>query len=229
LRSSLSVAKKAVYSEVLTVLMVDLVSYTSTTAGSNREKISELQDILDGLSLPLFEKYGGYVVKKVGDAFLVTFRSPTNAVLCGVALQTRFNHHNSRSKQRPLRIRVALHTGEVVVRDNDVYGDAVNTTARVEGIAKAGHVVFTESTYLAMNKNEIPYTHLGAKKLKGLRRPVRLFRVQQKYDQILRERRAKKKRAQRAVGFFLKVLLLFFLATVGYFLLYFLAGRPLPF
>jgi len=179
-------------------MFIDIVGYTKKTASLSREKFDEMHDIFDSLSIPVFEKYGGSVVKKIGDAFLITFTSATDAVLCGIELQNSFRQYNRANKGNiPLQIRVAIHTGEVILRDNDVYGDAVNTAARIEGVAKADHIVFSETVFSAMNKSEIPYIHLGLRKMKGLRYPVRIFRVKSQYDKILKRRKRFKRRRQR--------------------------------
>lgn len=176
------------HSEVLTVMFIDIVGYTKTTVQLSREEFTELHDIFDSFSIPIFEKYGGTVIKKIGDAFLTTFRSPTDAVLCGIELQRAFDQYNKHA-HRPIKIRVAIHTGEVIIRNDDVYGEAVNTASRIESTAKAGHIVFSEAVFSAMNKKEIPYIHLGPHTFKGIKYPIRLFRVKSYYDEILRRRR----------------------------------------
>ncbi len=195
-------------SEVLTVMFIDIVGYTKTTAQLSREEFTQLHDTFDNMSIPIFERYGGKVIKKIGDAFLVTFKSPTNAVLCGVELQNVFDHFNKNSK-RPIRIRVAIHTGEVILRHDDVFGEAVNTASRIEGVAGSGQIVFSEAVFSAMNKREVPYIHLGLQKLKGMKYPIRLFRVKSAYDEILRRRRA-------VSSFFKKLILLGLIALVVY-------------
>lgn len=201
-------------SEVLTVMFIDIVGYTKTTAQLSREEFTELHDIFDSFSIPIFQKYGGKVIKKIGDAFLTTFRSPTDALLCGIELQNAFDQYNKHA-HRPIKIRVAVHTGEVIVRNDDVYGEAVNTASRIEGVAKAGHIVFSEAVFSAMNKKEIPYIHLGPHTFKGVKYPIRLFRVKSQYDEILRRRQAIKE-------FLLKLIIFAGLAALVYFVVKFL-------
>jgi len=200
--------KVAETSEILTVVFIDIVGYTKTTAQLSREEFTQLHDTFDNITLPLIEKHSGKVIKKIGDAFLITFRSPTNAVLCGTELQNAFEQHNKRAK-RPIRIRVAIHTGEVIIRNDDVFGEAVNTTSRIEGITEANEIVFSEAVFSAMNKREVPYIHLGLKKLKGMKFPIRLFRVKSGYDEILRRRRM-------IVTFFERLILLGLIALAVY-------------
>ncbi|MEM3154548.1 MAG: adenylate/guanylate cyclase domain-containing protein [Candidatus Woesearchaeota archaeon] len=198
------------HSEILTVMFIDIVGYTKTTAQLSREEFTQMHDTFDNMSIPIFERYGGKVIKKIGDAFLVTFKSPTNAVLCGVELQNVFDHYNKTAK-RPIRIRVAIHTGEVIIRKDDVYGEAVNTASRIESVAGSGQIVFSEAVFSAMNKREVPYIHLGLHKLKGMKYPIRLFRVKSAYDEILRRRRA-------IASFFKKLILIGIIALIAYLL-----------
>ncbi len=175
-----------VHSKHLTILFVDLVEYTQRTTQLKREEFSRLHDTFDRLTKPILQQHQGNIIKKIGDAFLVTFESPTNAVLCGMKLQEKFaeyneqyheQYHEQHQEEKPLQIRVALDSGEVLVRDNDVYGDPVNIAARVEGIAEPGEVYFTEAVYRSINKNEISAIDLGPRELKGIAEPVNIYRV----------------------------------------------------
>lgn len=192
--------KGKVTSEILTVMFADIVGYTKTAAQLSREQFHKMLDMFEDLAAPVIKKYDGKIIKKLGDAFLLTFKSPTDAVLCGVELQRAFWYYNeSRNWQAPLIIRVAIHTGEVLHRNSDVYGDAVNIASRIENFAPAGHVVFSESVFTAMNKSEIPSVHLGLQNFKGVQYPIRVFRVKTRYDDIKKKRDAIKKFITRTV------------------------------
>ena len=95
--------------------------------------------------------------------------------------------------------------------------------SRLEGLAKPGDAVFSETVYFAMNKSEIDYQHIGQKKVKGSKTPIRVFRVKNESD-VLREQRyarkkkyyKKKKREQQRM--FLSIILSFG-AVIGVLLL----------
>ncbi|MBT4650972.1 adenylate/guanylate cyclase domain-containing protein [Candidatus Woesearchaeota archaeon] len=170
------------HSKILTIMFIDLVGYTSKIQQSTRQQLNDLQDNFDNLTHPIFKKHSGNIIKKIGDAFLITFHSPTDALLCAIDLQKEFQEHN-KNNQNPLHIRVALHAGEVLLKDKDVYGDSVNITSRVESITPPDQIYFTESVQQHMNKNEIPHLDLGHTYLKGIEQPVRIFKVKSKHDQ----------------------------------------------
>jgi class 3 adenylate cyclase len=187
-------------SEIATVMIVDIGKYTKLVRGLRRGDVDGLHEVFDKICLQRFEKYSGKVVKKMGDAFLATFKSPTDSLLCAMELQNGFSKYNKENKTgRPLRIRVALHTGEVIVRNEDIYGDTVNIASRIEELAEIGQIYFSGSVFMAMNKNEVPFLHLGLKRLKGLGRPLRIFRVRGNFDEIMRRRRARILSGRRSV------------------------------
>lgn len=210
--------RRKMSSEVLTVMFVDLVEYTKTTTGLTREHIDQLLNAFENLPMPVIERYGGSLVKKIGDALLITFKSPTDAVLCGVALQHTFRRYNVTNRLRhPLRIRVAIHTGEVLKRDNDVFGDAVNTASRIETVTKPGQVVFSDAVFSAMNKNEVPFIQLGWQQLRGVKYPIRLFRVKTREDEVTQRRQVIKGYVRKVIAIIIVVALLLLL---GHYLWY---------
>ncbi len=149
-------------SRVLTVMFTDIKGFTERTSSTSRESLRELLAVHEDLLLPVTAQYGGRLVKTIGDALLVTFTSPTNGVLCGLEMQSVLAAWNAaREASEQITIRVALSAGEVEERDSDVFGEAVNIAARLEGVTEAGEVWFTDAVYLSMNKAEVPSSEVG--------------------------------------------------------------------
>jgi class 3 adenylate cyclase len=162
----------------LAIVFTDIKGFTERTSRQTLEENQRLLQVHHQLLAPLFKAFGGRIVKSIGDAFLVTFESPTQAVLCGMALQDRLWQHNlGATETYRLDVRVAVNVGEVRVESDDVFGEPVNIASRVESIADAGEVFFTEAVYLAMNKAEVPSQEVGAFELKGIPGKIRVFRV----------------------------------------------------
>lgn len=162
----------------LAIVFTDIKGFTERTSRQTLEENERLLETHARLLRPLFEAFGGRIVKSIGDAFLVTFESPTQAVLSGMAIQDRLWLHNrSAPEVERLDVRVAINVGEVRLEGRDVFGEPVNIAARVEGIAEAGEVYFTEAVYLAMNKAEVPAEPVGDFELKGIPGSVKVYRV----------------------------------------------------
>ncbi len=162
----------------ITIMFTDIKGFTKRTSLMPRKKVSHLLKTHDHLIRPLFKKFGGKIVKTIGDAFMVTFESPTNAVLCGMKIQKVLTEHNERSSvEDQLEVRVAINSGEVHSKGKDVFGEAVNIASRVEGITNENEIYLTEAVYLSMNKNEIACEEVGRKKLKGIPEEIKIFKV----------------------------------------------------
>lgn len=210
--------KEKIITKIRTVMFIDIVNYTKTTTELTREKFNELHDTFDSLSLPIFERNGGKVIKKIGDAFLISFESATDAVKCGIELQKNFQQYRSSYQKginKPLHIRVAIHSGEVILRNEDIHGDTVNITARIEGIAHADDIVLSEAVYQAMNKNEVPIIFIGSHKLKGLKNPIKLFRVRKRNEHPIK----KNKPNNGIITFLLLIILILLLFFIYYFII----------
>ncbi len=163
----------------IAIMLTDIKGFTSKTASFSRAQTQEMLAKHRELVLPVIEKFGGRLVKTIGDAFLVAFNSSTDAVICGVEVQAVLRAHNEgKTSSEKIEIRIAINSGEVVIHDDgDIYGDAVNITSRLESIAEAGEVFFTESVYLSMNKREVPSSEIGYRQFKGIPEKIKVFRV----------------------------------------------------
>jgi class 3 adenylate cyclase len=212
MKSRRAVNRAKQHAEHLTIMMLDLCGYTHISSRLSRQTLHELHEVFDDLAIPAIEEHHGTVVKKIGDAFLATFKSPTNALHCARELQNKFHEYNRTNRPRyPLSIKIALHPGEVIVKDNDIYGDAVNITARIEGIAEDGQILFSGSLFSAMNKNEINSIYLGRRKFKGVEYPVKIFMVRPNL-----RRRVFSSNVFKNIGWWILVILIvYFLIVVG--------------
>lgn len=162
----------------LAIVFTDIKGFTERTSRQTLEDNQRLLEVHAQLLKPVFEAFGGRIVKSIGDAFMVTFESPTQAVLSGIAIQDRLWLHNrSAPPADHIDVRVAVNVGEVRLENKDVFGEPVNIAARVEGIAEAGEVYFTESVFLSMNKAEVPSEVVGDFELKGIPGKVKVYRV----------------------------------------------------
>lgn len=205
-------------SEILTVMFVDIASSTKTTAKKDKELLNQMQDVFEKLSRRIIRRYEGNLIKKINDAFLITFRSATNALLGAIELQAAFAKYNTKNKP-DIKIRVVVHTGEIVHRQNDISGEAVKTAARMGKVVKASDIIFSEATFLSIDRDEIPYQKIGYRTLSGLRYPLRLYKVTSKYTEIMNTRRLRRLEAAKFKMVILLLLWLGLVTVAGYLLL----------
>ena len=134
--------------ELVTVLFVDIVG--STRFYDEHGDVAGLvmvQKCLD-LLIPLVEQHGGTVIKTIGDAILARFSDVEGAVRCAVAMQRNLAERNrDRVPADEIHVRVAVNVGLALLKGNDVFGDVVNVTSRIEGVTHADEIAISPSVY----------------------------------------------------------------------------------
>lgn len=164
--------------ENLTIMFTDIVGFSDLVSKLSRRDSEQLLKTHDQVLKKIIKRFAGRVVKCIGDSFLVVFRSPTDAVLCGMAIQDVIWELNQRRLiDDELSLRVAINSGEVRLTKRDVFGDAVNIASRLEEVAEPGSVFLTESVYLSMNKSEASLDLIGEFEFKGVDNPVRVYQA----------------------------------------------------
>jgi len=164
--------------ENLAIVFVDIAGFTPRTSNQTREENLRMLQRFEGIVRPLVRAYSGRVIKTIGDAFLLTFRSPTDALLCSMAIHDRLAESNAGiDPSERFTVRAAVNVGDVRIESGDVFGEAVNIAARIEGKAGAGEIYFSESAFLSMTRTEVPCEEVGYAELKGIAHKVRLYRV----------------------------------------------------
>lgn len=164
--------------ENLAIVLTDIAGYTETTQNQSRQDNARLLATHNRILYPIIKRYKGRHVKSIGDALLLVFRSPTDAMLCAMAMQDAlFEFNRNSTKEQQIHIRVAASLGEVRVTRNDVFGEAVNITSRIEGITPPDEIYMSEAVYMAMNKAEVPSQEVGRRELKGISGTVRIFNI----------------------------------------------------
>lgn len=177
----------------LTIMFTDMKGFTSRTSVHTREELEELLDQQEKTIRPIFDKFDGRVVKTIGDAFMVVFESPTNAVLCGVKIQEELLKYNEGvDEKNRIEIRIGINSGEVNIKGDDYFGEPVNIASRIESISEPNEVYFSDSVYLSMNKNEIPSAEVGVRHLKGIPDNIKVYRVLREKEEIEKIRNLRK-------------------------------------
>ena len=168
----------SIKTENLAIVLTDIAGYTETTQSQSRQDNARLLATHNRILYPIIKRYKGRHVKSIGDALLLVFRSPTDAMLCAMAMQDAlFEFNRNNAKEQQIHIRVAASLGEVRVTRNDVFGEAINITSRIEAITPADEIYMSEAVYMAMNKAEVPSQEVGRRELKGISGTVRIFNI----------------------------------------------------
>src|SRR5215469_16883375 len=123
-----------------TILAVDVAEYSRLMRADEDATLAALTDcraIVDGL----IAEHRGRIANTAGDSVLAEFPSVADGLSCSLAIQEALSKHNEpASPDRQMRFRIGLHLGDVMVRDGDLFGDAVNIAARLQALAEPGGI-----------------------------------------------------------------------------------------
>src|SRR5260370_40787237 len=102
-------------------------------AGTLNRLRSTCTDVID----PKISEHRGRLVKTTGDGLLVEFTSVVDALWCATEIQNAVAAFNAEER---IEFRIGINVGDIVVEDDDIFGDGVNVAARLEGLAEPGGV-----------------------------------------------------------------------------------------
>jgi len=141
--------------------------------------LARLKAVRKALVDPTIAAHRGRIVKTTGDGMLVEFASAVDAVRGAIEVQNGMANQNA-SVPRDQRIdfRIGIHVGDIIIDDNDIFGDGVNVAARLEGIADPGGVCMSNDAYRQVRgKVEIVCDDMGPQPLKNIAEPMHAWRV----------------------------------------------------
>ena len=162
------------------VLAADIAAYSRLMGADEEGTLAQLKVCRKTLVDPKIAEHRGRIVKTTGDGMLVEFASAVDAARCAVEVQRRMNEQNTDLPQaKRLEFRVGIHVGDIIIDDNDIFGDGVNIAARLEGIAEPGGVCISDDTYRQIRgKVDIAFDDMGPQTLKNIAEPMRAWRLQ---------------------------------------------------
>lgn len=152
------------------VLFADLSGFTPLTSAMGDDAAAEVLVRFAAAVRRLTDRHDGRVVKQIGDAFMLVFDEPRNAILYGVDLLTW-----CAAEPRFPPVHIGAHAGEVLFREGDFVGTVVNAAARVASATAPGQYLVTHDLLFGIElPPEVVAVHEGPQALKGLPVPLEL-------------------------------------------------------
>jgi len=164
----------------LTFLLTDLEGSTQLWE-SHHDKFKLVLARHDVIIETTVAQHGGLIVKPrgEGDSRFAVFVRPTSALLAADQIQQTLAQEIWNIPD-PVRVRIALHSGEADLRDSDYYGPTVNRCARLRSVGHGGQTLVTQATYSLVYESlpeELSFRYLGKHKLKDIKQPERIYQL----------------------------------------------------
>ena len=160
-------------------MATDVVGYSRLMGGNEVCTLTALKQHRAEMIDPCIAKFQGRIVKLTGDGMLVEFPSVVSAVECACHVQREMRGRNADVPQdRRIEFRIGVNLGDVIVDDDDIFGDGVNVAARLEGVAKPGGLAVSGAVRDNIgNKLDLVFEDMGDQDLKNIEFPVRAYNV----------------------------------------------------
>ncbi|EJK83633.1 adenylate/guanylate cyclase domain-containing protein [Rhizobium sp. AP16] len=163
------------------ILIADVAGYSRLSQIDEEATRRSFKTDLDDLIEPRIAEHHGRLVKTMGDGLLVEFHSVVDALHCAIAIQ----REKAKQKQNlasgdavPLRFRIGVNLGDIIVEDEDIHGDGVNIADRMQTLAEPGGIAISGTTYdQVKTKIDAGFISLGRQKVRSIVEPIRVYQV----------------------------------------------------
>ena len=153
------------------IMFTDMVGYTALMQ-EDEQKAKQNRDRHRKILQDSIASHQGKILQYYGDGTLTIFNSAIEAVNCAIQIQQELQT----APKIPLRI--GLHTGDIVYDDEGVYGDGVNVSSRIEGLAISGSILISGKVFDDIKNHQVFKTvNLGTFDLKNVKKPVEVYAI----------------------------------------------------
>jgi adenylate cyclase len=161
------------------ILAADVVGSCRLIGIDEEGTLAQLKALRKTLFDPKIAQHHGRIVKNTGDGALVEFASVVDAVRCADDIQRGVAEQNTDVPQdKRIEFRIGIHLGDIIIADDDIFGDGVNIAVRLEGIAEPGGICISDDAHRQVRgKVESTLEDMGVQTLKNIAEPMRAWRV----------------------------------------------------
>ncbi len=172
-------SSKHVERRLAAILAADVAGSCRLIGIDEEGTLAQLKALRKTLFDPKVTDHRGRIVKNTGDGALVEFASVVDAVRCADEIQRSVAEQNTDVPQdKRIEFRIGIHVGDIIIADDDIFGDGVNIAVRLEGIAEPGGICISDDAHRQVRgKVESTLEDMGSQSLKNIAEPMRAWRV----------------------------------------------------
>jgi class 3 adenylate cyclase len=167
------------------IMFTDIVGYSRMMGKDEEATIRLLEDYEDILS-PTIDRHKGQILKKIGDGLFCEFSSAIDAAECSLEIQSLIRDYNQKkAKKNSMLVRIGIHVGDVIKKENDLFGDGVNVAARIEPLAPPGGIYISDSVHSAISSHpRFKIKNIGLSSLKNIEKQHHLYQILTGFESI---------------------------------------------
>ncbi len=162
------------------ILAADVVGYSRLIRADEEGTLTAFKALRNDLIGPKIAEHRGRIVKLMGDGILAEFGSAVGAVRAAAEMQQILGERNAGLPDgERIVLRMGINLGDVVIDDDDIYGDGVNVASRLEGLSEPGGLCISGNVYEQVrDRTDLAFEDLGDQAVKNIDRPVRVYRLE---------------------------------------------------
>lgn len=175
------------FEKEVVILFADICGYTGFIDLYGDLKGLALIQRYNQIVLPIIDEQRGMVVKTIGDALMVSFASPLDAVKAAVEIQKKLAEYNRTAEDSDrIRVKIGINIGQALVDETDIHGDVVNVASRIQAQAGPDQILISSRVYEQVRGVEdILCRFHGTVRVKGKSEPLELYRVVWRDEDII--------------------------------------------
>jgi adenylate cyclase len=172
-------AEERVERRLTAILAADVVGYSRLMGADEEGTLAALKLLRREVADPKIGEHRGRIVNTTGDGLLSEFASVVDAVRCAVEVQREMAARNAGvPAKRRIDFRIGVNLGDIIIDENDIFGDGVNVAARLEALAEPGGICVSRVVRdQVRDKLAIAFEDMGEQQVKNITRPVRAYRI----------------------------------------------------
>ncbi len=158
------------------IFAADVVGYSKLMAQNEKLTLFRLKETRKTTD-SIIQNLNGRIFSTAGDSIMAEFASPVDAVEAAIEIQNMISKSITEITDNiTIEFRIGVNLGDIMVQDNNLYGDNVNIAARLESISKPGEICISEKVYQEIkNKVDINFKFIGTKKLKNISEKINVY------------------------------------------------------
>ena len=157
--------------QLAAIMFTDIVGYTAMMQQDEQNALwllNRFKEVLERIA----REHHGKIIQYYGDGCLLAFDSSSNSVECAMALQKTFG------ETPKVPVRIGLHLGDVIFRNENLFGDGVNIASRIETLGVPGAILLSKSIRDQIKNNaELQLSSLGSFRFKNVEEPMEVFAI----------------------------------------------------
>jgi adenylate cyclase len=171
-------AEARVERRLAAILAADVVGYSRLMGADEAGTLAALKRHRETVFDPAVAAHGGRIVKLIGDGTIVEFGSVVDAVSCALSVQrSGASLSDTTARQPTIVLRIGINLGDVIIENDDLYGDGVNVAARLEPLAEPGGICVSSIVNESVgNRIDARFLDGGDISVKNIDRPSRVWK-----------------------------------------------------